>query len=128
MGFAAKKACAAPMCAALLSAGVRYCPKHATKHKERVNQERSNDEIRKLYKRKFWLDFQQWFLRQHPLCARVIDGARCFYAATVVHHRKSPRTHPELFITESNCVGLCANHHHGHEGDRGDEVYAGDLN
>jgi hypothetical protein len=115
------------MCPVLLSAGVRHCPKHATGYKAQTNERRRNDEINKWYKRKFWIDFQQWFLRQHPVCARVIDGVRCLYAATIVHHRKSPRTHPELFTTEENCVGLCANHHHGHEGDRGDEVYASCL-
>jgi hypothetical protein len=115
------------MCPALLNSGQRFCPKHEHKNKKRISERRSNDEISKWYKRAFWLKFQAWFLRQHPLCARVLYGVRCYQPATLVHHRKSPRTDPELFTTEDNCVGLCANHHHGGEGDRPHDVYAGDL-
>jgi len=127
MGLAAKKPCASANCPVLLNSGQRFCPKHEHKNKQRISERRSNDEIGKWYKRTFWLKFQAMFLREHPVCTRVVDGVRCLQPATVVHHRKSPRIHPELFTTEENCVGLCANHHHGHEGDRPDDVYAADL-
>jgi len=126
MGLAAKKPCAGPMCPVLLSSGERYCPKHATKNKQHVNEGRRNDEVRKLYKRSFWIRFQAWFLRKHPVCQRVIDGIRCLQPATVVHHMLSPRDRPDLFIDEDNCRAVCASHHHGGQGAGPDEVYAVD--
>jgi hypothetical protein len=127
MGLSAKKPCAAVMCGALLSNGERYCPKHATKNKERVNEGRRNDEVRKLYKRSFWLRFQAWFLRHHPVCQRVIDGIRCLQPAKVVHHVMSPRDRPDLFLDEDNCRAVCLAHHHGGQGAGPDEVYAVDA-
>lgn len=58
------------------------------------------------------------------MCARLIDGVPCQYPATLIHHRRSPREDSELMFEPSNCVGLCVNHHHGHPGDRPDDVFA----
>jgi hypothetical protein len=127
MGLAAKKSCAAVMCPVLMSSGQRFCPKHAAKTKERINEARRNDEIRKLYKRTFWTEFRDWFLRHHPVCQRVIDGVRCLQPATVVHHLLSPRDRPDLFTTESNCRAVCAAHHPTGQGAALDEVYAVDA-
>jgi hypothetical protein len=126
MGTAAKKPCAGPMCPVLLSSGQRYCPKHELKNKQQVNAGRRNDEVRKLYNRTFWIRFRDWFIRHHPVCQRVIDGARCLQPATVVHHMLSPRDRPDLFISEENCRAVCAPHHPTGQGATPDQVYATD--
>jgi hypothetical protein len=126
MGSSAKKPCAGPNCPVLMSSGQRFCPKHAAKTKERINEGRRSDEVRKLYKRTFWIEFREWFLRKHPVCQRVIDGKRCLQPATVVHHMLSPRDRPDLFLDEDNCRAVCAPHHPTGQGAGPDEVYAVD--
>jgi hypothetical protein len=54
---------------------------------------------------------------------RVIEGKRCEQFATVVHHRRGLRSHPEDLCDADQCASLCAEHHHHSDGDRGDEVY-----
>ena len=55
---------------------------------------------------------------------RVIDGKQCMNWATVVHHRRGLRSHPEDLICAERCAAVCSAHHRaGDDGDRGDEVY-----
>lgn len=123
MASAAFKTCLHPGCPALVKGGSR-CPKHAERHRVRQQSERNDDEVSKWYRNAPWARFRRWFLRANPQCQRIIDGVRCERVATLIHHRKSPRQFPELFLVAENCVALCAEHHHAHEGDLGTEVYA----
>jgi hypothetical protein len=123
MGFAAKRPCAGIMCPVLLSGSERYCPKHAEKNKQRTNESRRTDEVRSMYKTAVWIRFQQWFIRKHPVCERVIDGVRCLQPSKVAHHFISPRERPDLFTTEENLRAVCLTHHHGGQGAGPDEVY-----
>jgi hypothetical protein len=70
-----------------------------------------------------WKRFRKWFLGLNPICQLIENGKQCMNFATVVHHRKAVRQHPELFLVASNCVGLCASHHDHREGDTGNEQY-----
>jgi hypothetical protein len=120
----AKSPCLEQGCGKLVDRG--RCPAHTKAHNTQRYAERNQDEVSKWYRTKRWVEFRAWFLRHHPVCQRVIDGERCYSFATLIHHRISPRSRPDLFLDEDNCRALCSEHHHGNDGDRGDEVYAVD--
>jgi 5-methylcytosine-specific restriction endonuclease McrA len=65
-------------------------------------------------------------MRQHPICQRITDGIRCTNIATLLHHRKSPRERPDLFLDEDNVVALCSKCHHKAPGDTREDVFAVD--
>lgn len=125
MPMRAKKPCAAPMCPGLVQPPVRYCERHAHLEKKiakRRYEEKRNDETWMLYQTPEWKRFRAWFLTQNVICQLIEDGRRCTNVATVVHHLKAVRKHPELLLVASNCVGLCAGHHDHRPGeDENDE-------
>jgi 5-methylcytosine-specific restriction enzyme A len=121
MTLAAKKPCAHPCCPALVQSGM--CDKHAKRQNQRAYEDKRSDETWMLYQQPRWKKFRLWFWRLNPQCQRIIDGVRCEQVATILHHRISPRQRPELFTDANNVKAVCSEHHHNHEGDRGDEVY-----
>jgi hypothetical protein len=122
MGLAAFKTCGAPGCPVLVKGGNR-CPKHLAAHKKKTYTDRNQDEVSKWYRTARWVRFREWFLRNNPICQRIVSGKRCERIATLLHHHKSPREYPELFLDADNCAALCADHHHAHEGDAPDDVF-----
>jgi hypothetical protein len=127
MGLAAKKPCNKPCCPDFQIAGSRYCAKHSEQVKQEEYAERANDEVRKLYHTARWRRFKTQFFTLNWQCQRIKDGVRCPYPASLIHHRRSPRENLDLMFEETNCVGLCTRCHHGHPGDKPDDVFAPTL-
>lgn len=123
MALRAKRPCNAPCCPALVSGDQRHCAKHATKEKQRQYEAKQSDPVWQLYQQPRWKKFRAWFLRLNVICMRVIDGRQCMNWATVVHHRRGLRSHPEDLIAAEHCVSLCAEHHHSGDGDRPSDEY-----
>jgi 5-methylcytosine-specific restriction endonuclease McrA len=125
MAIAAFKTCGRVGCPTLVKSGAGgYCPKHLVQYNQRVNRERSDDELRSLYKTARWLKFRDWFLAYNVICQRIRDGIQCERIATDVHHRRGLREHPEDLIDPEHCVALCKACHHKHSGDTAEDVYA----
>ena len=114
--------CAKTGCPKLVTRG--RCAEHEKSFNQQTTAIRQQDEVSKWYRTARWARFRSWFLRQNPICQRIVDDVRCECIATLVHHRKSPRQFPELFTDADNTIALCDRHHHGHDGDVGDENYA----
>jgi hypothetical protein len=115
-----KAPCLQQGCAVLVDRG--RCAAHTKTHNALVTANR--DDTNAWYRTARWKKFRHWFLRYNVICQLMVDGVQCEQFATLIHHRKSPREYPDLFCDVDNTVGLCAAHHHPHEGDYGDEVYA----
>jgi hypothetical protein len=110
------KACSIAGCFKPSVQGSPYCEKHTAQPPPGRHAGRTSDEVDKLYGRAAWRKvFRPWFLGRHPLCQRLIKGERCREMATTIHHLVSPRVRPDLMLTASNCVALCANDHPGGE-------------
>jgi hypothetical protein len=123
MTLAALKPCNKPGCVELVK-GSKYCARHDEQAKQREYEAKRTDEVWMLYQSPRWKKFRLWFWRLNPQCQRINDGVRCEQVATTIHHRISPRQRPDLFTDADNVKSVCSQHHHNHEGDRGDEVYA----
>jgi hypothetical protein len=119
----AKRICNQPGCGALTSYPERYCIKHAATAKKRQNEIHNADPVRQLYWSPRWRKFREWFLRKNPQCMRVIDGVQCRFWATVVHHTRGLRSHPEDLIDARFVAAVCSEHHHNEDGDRPGDVY-----
>jgi hypothetical protein len=63
-----------------------------------------------------WLTFRDVLIRQQGFCQRLWDGVRCQNTPTLVHHLRSPKERPDLFVVPSNCVALCEHCHPTTEG------------
>jgi hypothetical protein len=122
-GIRAKRPCGNGQCPVLISHPARYCEKHAAKESKRQYDAKRSDEVWLLYQTPRWKKFRAWFLRMNVICQRVIDGKQCMNWATLVHHRRGLRSHPEDLCDADHCAALCAEHHHPGDGDLGDEVY-----
>src|SRR6266513_5354817 len=94
------------------------CTAHTIERTHQTYAERNTDEISKWYRTARWAKFRVYFFRRHPICQRIVEGVRCLRIAALIHHCKSPRECPDLFLDEENCKALCAAHHHGNDGDR----------
>jgi 5-methylcytosine-specific restriction enzyme A len=116
-----RRPCNYPRCPKLSDAA--YCEDHRKQVSKERGARKQADETWQLYQTPQWKKFRAWFIKLNPICQRIIDGKQCMNWATLIHHRKAVRTHQHLLTLASNCVGLCADHHSNHEGDRGDEVY-----
>jgi hypothetical protein len=123
MGLRAFNTCQHAGCPALVRGGNR-CPKHAEQAKQREYAKRNTDEVMKLYRTARWRRFKIQFFFLNWQCQRIKDGVRCPFPATLVHHRRSPREDESLMFDESNCAALCNRCHHGHPGDKPDDVFA----
>jgi 5-methylcytosine-specific restriction protein A len=119
-----KSPCLQQGCGALVDRG--RCPAHTIERTQQTYAERNADPVSKLYRTAAWSNFRKYFFRRHPICQRVIDGVRCLRIATLLHHKKSPRECPDLFLDEDNVVALCAAHHHKKAGDTREDVFAVD--
>jgi hypothetical protein len=119
----AKKPCGHGQCPALVSSPERFCPKHAEKEKLRQYEAKRSDETFQLYGQPRYRKFRRWFLRLNLICMRVIEGKQCTNWATVCHHRRGLRSHPEDLIDADQCAAVCAEHHTNEDGDSGKEVY-----
>jgi hypothetical protein len=116
--FSAPHQCREPGCAQASARGSPYCEKHVTNNSRNKQDtwRKSNDPVRKLYAAVRWLNFRDVLIRQQQSCQRLWDGVRCQNKPTLVHHLRSPKERPDLFIVPSNCIALCA---HCHPPDQG---------
>lgn len=82
-----------------------YCEQH------KRNNDAQDDAIDKLYRVARWFNFRKWFLAMNPACQKIENGRMCGRPGVIVHHLRSPREAPHLFIVASNCVAVCRRHH-----------------
>lgn len=94
-----------------------YCSVHLKQNSvTEYDKLRGDDPIRKLYWTARWQRFRAMLLNLNPLCQRLQpDGSACRNPSRIIHHLKSPKVAPELFLVARNCVCLCQNCHPGGE-------------
>lgn len=116
--FSAPRECREPRCAQPSVRGSVYCEAHI-KDNTRARKDawrKANDPVRKLYQCVRWFTFRGAMLQNNPVCQRLWEGEQCRHPATLVHHLRSPKERPDLFIVPSNCVALCEHCHPTTEG------------
>jgi 5-methylcytosine-specific restriction enzyme A len=89
--------CAELGCYAMVVAPQRYC----STHKKQSAYKKVTKERLPLYNTAAWKNARLAFLSTHPLCNR------CGAPASIVHHIKSARDHPELRLDPDNFESLC---------------------
>jgi hypothetical protein len=88
-----------------------------------TNDARKSDEVRKMYQNSNWRKFRLAILACNSICQALELNPMnqrvecCRSAADTIHHLRSPRTRPDLFLKASNVIALCANHHAKTEGE-----------
>jgi 5-methylcytosine-specific restriction endonuclease McrA len=89
--------CAELGCYAMVVAPQRYC----STHKKQSAYKKVTKERLPLYNTAAWKNARLAFLSTHPLCNR------CGAPASIVHHIKTAREHPELRFDADNLEALC---------------------
>jgi|ERR1700723_616007 len=99
-----------------------YCPSHMANNqvKEYDKNRGKNDPARKLYWKASYRGpkgFQKFILAKNPQCQKLelVNGVlvQCLAFSRVCHHIRDPKDAPELFLTASNTVACCFDHHPG---------------
>jgi hypothetical protein len=91
--------------------------------KQSNNFRMASDPINRMYAKASWKHFRLVMLGRNPICQRLIKNQngeleQCHAAASVVHHRVSPRADASLFLVPKNTICFCELHHPaGVEGD-----------
>lgn len=98
-------ACPEPRCPEIAPDGQKYCAKHAALYPTHRLNERAQERL-PFYKSKAWKNLRKYFLSRHPICNRCAREA-----ASVVHHIKPAREHPELRFNIENLEALCGSCH-----------------
>ena len=94
----------------LVYGGGATCPECLRKQ----NQEKHSGEINDLYRlHKYgWGKFCASLKAQgNIICQKITDGVRCQNLAAISHHLISPKENRELFLSPSNVIRLCRDHH-----------------
>jgi hypothetical protein len=78
---------------------------------------KDRDAVDKLYHTQRWERFSRLIRDKNPICQVVEAGKQCREISKVVHHIKSPRQAPDLFLEPSNVVAICEAHHETSEGE-----------
>src|ERR1019366_10418928 len=94
--------------------GIPTAAKHCEKHMQKNAS--SDDAVDKKYHTAAWTHFRAALLVRNPQCQRLDHGEECRNAGKILHHLISPRVRADLFLTPSNVVALCADHHPSDDG------------
>jgi hypothetical protein len=102
------------------------CSKCKPAHQQTLaekNRARNQDPDNAIYHKMEWINFSRLLRGRNPVCQRIgRDGKQCRYPCQLVHHLLSPRKHPSLFLSPSNCVAICKMCHIDGEGENPSKI------
>jgi hypothetical protein len=104
-----------------------FCDKHLDVVRnaawKRQTERRKHDPLWRLYNSSPWPRFKAAFAAAgNVVCQAIIDGKQCTRPVEIHHHIRPPETHPQLFYSWSNVVGVCRQHHPNTPGNSPEEL------